>query len=168
MKRQLIEIAVDSPGTSTITDINQTVIIAALTALGLPALSITVHRVLAYQVNPETEGYGPLVLTDGYTGYAQEFTGIPGVKAPSGSITYPAQYSTPFPGTSTSTVSIANASFVDRLYVDVSIVSKPASFTPLDVPDDISDFQTLNVVSPPSPVPSSSSRTLRARSFQKK
>lgn len=172
MKRELIELPVDEPGTSTPTIVSQVTIIQKLTSLNLPALSVTVHRILAYQINQQDPGvYDPLTLTDSLSGYQQEFAGVPGKEAPRGMIVYPAQYSLPFPGTSTSTASIAQATFVDRLYVDISLVFK--SNTSLDTPtidirDDISDFHQLDVASTPRSSVSVNNRAVRSGRVLKK
>jgi hypothetical protein len=146
MKRTMVRL--NNPSGS-LFNVTGTVVVNALRTTGLTVFSFSIHRLMAYSLDPgpSTTTYTvlPLVITHALTGYTRTFYGSSGIYSPRGMVKLPPHLSGPI---SAVTVPVGNLFVVTGatlIEIDVTYITTATTF--LQSPLSELDFQPVSLLS---------------------
>jgi hypothetical protein len=144
MKRTLVRLNVTPSSPFAVTG---TVVVAALRSLGITAFSFSIHRLLAYYLDPgaTTSSVLPLTIVHSLTGYTRTFYGSAGVYSPRGMVMVPPHLSGPI---SAVTVPVGNLfSVTGATLIEIDVTYVTIALTVLAPQVSEPDFQSVSLLS---------------------
>jgi hypothetical protein len=144
MKRTIVRLNVTPSAAFSVTG---TVLVAALRTTGITAFSFSIHRLLAYYLDPgaTTSSVLPLTIVHSVTGYTRTFYGSAGVYSPRGMVTIPPHLSGPISAVTVPSGNLFVVTGATLIEVDVTYVTIATSS--LVTQDSDPDFQSVNLLS---------------------